>query len=97
VELSGVTMRVEAGEEVMAQYLPARIERLSDGFEMDYPEWLGLWLGGVLIAGRPAVVVELLGRALKEAYAACSAGNPEGPDDGPAGPALAVVPKGGER
>ena len=97
MELSSVTMRVEAAEEVKAQYLPARVERMSDGFEMDYPEWLGLWLGGVLIAGRPAVVVELLGRALREAYVACGAGNPDGPDDGPAGPALAVVPKGGER
>ena len=56
MELSGVTMRVEADEEVKAEYLPARVERLSDGFEMDYPEWLGLRLGGVLIAGRPVVV-----------------------------------------
>jgi len=96
VELSYVSVRVEPGEEVQARYLPARVERLSDGAEMDYPEWLSLWFGNVSIAGRPAVVVELLGRALREAYAACGAGNPEGPDDGPAGPALAVVPRGGE-
>ena len=97
MELSNVSVRVEAGEEVQARYLPARVERLPDGYQMDYPEWLSLWFGNVSIAGRPAVVVELLGRALREAYAACGAGNPEGPDDGPAGPALAVVPKGGER
>jgi hypothetical protein len=97
VELSNLSVNVQAGERIKAQYLPARVVRLSDGFEMDYPEWLGLWFGDLLIAGRPAVVVELLGRALREAYAACGAANPEGPDDGPAGPALAVVPKGGEQ
>ena len=97
MELSNVSVRVEAGEEVQARYLPARVERLCTGSEIEYPEWLSLWFGNVSIAGRPAVVVELLGRALREAYAACGAGNPEGPDDGPAGPALAVVPRGGER
>jgi hypothetical protein len=97
VELSNVSVRVEAGEEVKARYMPATTERRSGGYEMDYPEWLSLWFGNVSIAGRPAVVVELLGRALREAYAACGAGNPDGPDDCPSGPALAVVPKGGER
>ena len=97
MELSNVSVRVEAGEEVQARYLPARVERLPDGYQMDYPEWLSLWFGNVSIAGRPPVVVELLGRALREAYAACGTGNPEGPDDGPAGPPLAVVRKGGER
>ena len=56
MELSNVSVRVEAAEEVTVRYLPARIERHSDGYEMDYPEWLGLRLGGVLIAGRPVVV-----------------------------------------
>jgi hypothetical protein len=97
VELSNFSVRVEDGEEVQARYLPARVERLCTGSEIEYPEWLSLWFGKVSIAGRPAVVVELLGRALREAYAACGAGNPDGPDDGPAGPALAVVRKGGER
>jgi hypothetical protein len=97
VELSNLSVNVQAGERIKAQLMPARVERLSDGYEMDYPEWLALWFGDLLIAGRPAVVVELLGRALREAYAACGAENPEGPDDGPAGPALAVVPEGGER
>jgi hypothetical protein len=64
---------------------------------LDYPEWLSLWFGSVSIAGRPAVVVELLGRALTEAYAAWGVGNPDGPDDGPSGPALAVVREGGDR
>lgn len=97
MELSNVSVRVEAAEEVAVRYLPARIERYSDGYEMDYPEWLSLWFGNVSIAGRPAVVVELLGRALEEAYAAWGVRNPDGPDDGPSGPALAVVREGGDR
>jgi hypothetical protein len=36
VELSNVSVRIEAGEDVTVRYLPARIERHSDGYEMDY-------------------------------------------------------------
>jgi hypothetical protein len=95
VELSNISIRVEAGDEVQGHYLPARMERHSDGFEMEYPEWLSLRFGDVAITGRPGIVVEVLGRALREAYAVCGIGNPDGPDR-PSGPALTVVREGGD-
>ena len=97
MELSSVSIVVHTDDNVTARYLPPETERTAGGYEFERTEWLSVWLGTVSIGGRPAAVVELLGRAMCEARAAWDAGNPEGPDDGPAGPALAVVPEGGEQ
>ncbi len=95
--LSGVSVHTDAGDRVAASYAPARKVHDSSGYEYTSAELLHVYIGSVALFGPPAVVVELLGQAINQARAALDAGNPDGPDDGPSGPALAVVPMGGER
>jgi hypothetical protein len=95
--LSGVSVHTDAGDRVAASYAAPRRVQYGDGNEYTSAELLHVYIGSVALFGPPAVVVELLGQAMNEARAAWDAGNPDGPDDGPAGPALAVVPEGGER
>ncbi len=95
--LSGVSVHTDAGDRVAASYAPARKVHGSRGYEYTSAELLHVYIGSVALFGPPAVVVELLGQAMNEARAALDAGNPDGPDDGPSGPALAVVPQGGVR
>jgi hypothetical protein len=92
-----VSLHTDPDDQVSASYSPERTVRYGDGYECTSAELLHVHIGSLALFGRPAVVVELLARAIKEAHEAMDAGNPEGPDDGPAGPALAVVPRGGER
>ena len=97
--LSVVSVRVEPGDRVQAHYAPARVASHGDGNELAIPDLVHVHIGDISVFGPPAVVVDALGRALRECYAAWGGGNPEGPGDGPCGPAAlqAGAGEGGER
>lgn len=92
MELTSVSISVRPGDEVRARYLPAGTEILADGFRIDHGEWLSVSVGALMVGGRPAELVELLGHALREAYVAWGAGRPDGPGDGGAAAAVVALP-----
>jgi hypothetical protein len=86
-----VSVRVEPGDRVRAQYSPPSVTWLTYGEPIRHPEIVHVWIGDATVYGPPAVLVELLGQALREVYAAWGDRRPDGPDDGPEGAAAGAV------
>src|SRR5258708_7139491 len=91
VRLSLVSMALESGDKVRAQYSPRSVTWLSYGEPIRHSDLVHVWIGDASVYGPPAVVVDLLGQALREAYAAWGDRSPDGPGDGPVGAAAAAV------
>ena len=92
MQLSTVSIVIEGGDRVLAGYTPPRVTRYSWGEEFQHPEMVHVQIGDVLMYGPPALVVELLGQALRKTYAAWGDGNPDGPGHNPSGAAAVVAP-----
>lgn len=89
MRLSTISVGIEAGDGVKAHYTPGSVTWLKYAAPVRHSDLVHVWIGEVTLYGPPAMVVELLGRALREAYAAWGDGNPGGPDGGAA---AAVAP-----
>ncbi len=93
MRLSSLSIQLTEDEDVNVVYVPAGTVRDSIG-TWNRPESLHVHFSDMHVYGRPAAVVETLGRVLADCYAAWGDG---GPDGDPAGPAVAAQHEGGER
>ena len=91
MRLSTVSVAVESGDEVRAYYTPASVTWLSYGAPIQHSDLVHVWIGNATVYGPPALVVELLGRALTKTYAAWGDGNPDGRGDDPSGATAGAV------
>jgi hypothetical protein len=66
MRLSSDSVGLEAEERVTAHYTPPKVARYSWGEEFQHQELVRVWIGDLAVSGPPAVVVELLGQALRK-------------------------------
>lgn len=88
MRLSSVSVRVEPGDRVQAHYTAPTVTWLSYGEAIRHTDLVHVWIGEATLYGPPALVVELLGLALRAVYAAWGDRNPGGPAGEAAAPAL---------
>jgi hypothetical protein len=81
MRLSSVSVLVEPGDKVQAHYTPPSVTWLSHGGPIRHTDLVHVWIGEATVYGPPALVVELLGSALREAFAAWGDRRPDGTTD----------------